>query len=283
MKKVLLTGATGFIGKQLLNHLLMKQYSLRVLLRDANASILNDNHVDIFTGDLTQPASLINVCENIDTVFHLAAYAHDTGRNDSELAHKHHAINYLGTKHILAEAVRSKVKHFLYVSSVKAVADDESCIDENWDQQPNTPYGIAKRQAENLVLSVGKENNMHVSILRPPLVYGPNLKGNLAAMLKAIDKGYFPPLPDTHNKRSLVSVYDICEAALLAAYHPKANGKIYFVTDGVDYSTRRLYDLMCQALGKSPYAWYVPINIFKLLAFAGTAMEKLLGKQMPIN
>jgi nucleoside-diphosphate-sugar epimerase len=248
--------------------------------------------VEICVGDLTQPESLSGVCAGVDTVFHLGGYAHAWTENNSSrnknasaarFASNHLTINYLGTQHFLKEAVRAKVKRFIYFSSVKAVADCEHCVDEQWAEPPDSPYGIAKREAEKLVLYTGMQTGMHVSILRPALVYGPELKGNLAAMLRAIDKGLFIPLPETHNRRSMVSVADICSAALLAADNPHANGKIYFVTDGVYYSTRQLYVLMCDALGKRLPKWHVPLIIFKLLAQIGNSAGKIIGRRLPFN
>lgn len=283
MNKILITGATGFIGRQLVDTLRQHAFAVRALVRNAEQSVHLSNEVETVKGDLTQPQSLLGACEGIDTVFHLGGYAHAWAQQASTLADKHHAVNYLGTQHILQEAVRAGVKQFVYFSSVKAVADSEACIDECYDAVPETPYGIAKREAEKSVLTTGSDTGMHVCVLRPALVYGPHWKGNLQSMLRAIDKGMFLPLPETHNRRSMVSINDICRAALLAARHPLANGKIYFVTDGVYYSTRQLYLFMCEALGKRPPMWHVPMFMFKLLAQVGDGIGKLSGRRMPFN
>lgn len=282
IEKALVTGATGFIGKHLIELLLANQIGVRALIRDQNKSSLLPNHIDVISGDLTEPNTLVDICEDIDMVFHLGGYAHAWGDEISE-AKKHHQINFQGTKNIVNEAIRSHVKRFIYFSSVKAVADTEACIDEQWDHPAHTAYGIAKREAEKYVLEIGRQTGLHVCILRPALVYGPNWKGNLASMLRAIDKGIFLPLPETHNKRSLVSIHDICQAAILAATNVQANGKIYFVTDGRYYSTYELYRLMLQGLGKQIPKWHMPLFIFKLLALIGDHVGKLMGRRMPFN
>jgi UDP-glucose 4-epimerase len=281
MNKVLVTGATGFIGSFLVHELLRQNYQVRALVR-SNASSL-PTAVEKFTGDLTQPATLINCCENIDTVFHLAGYAHSFQEGDPSFAAKHQAVNFQGTQNIFNEAVRSGVRKLVYFSSVKAVADSNDNIDEQWQQEPESPYGIAKRNAEKFLLTLGAAHDMHVCILRPALVYGPGCKGNLQAMLRAIDKNYFIPVPAISNRRSMISLPDICQAALLAANHPQAKNKIYFVTDGIEYSTRQLYLAMRQALNKSIPKWHLPLAGFKMLGHIGDMAQKILRRRMPFN
>jgi UDP-glucose 4-epimerase len=283
MKTALVTGATGFIGNHLLNHLLQQHYHVRALIRNPAQATQIPKEIEIIQGDLTLPASLKNICANIDTVFHLGGYAHAMGEYNPDFATRHHEINFLGTKNLIDEALLANVKEFIYFSSVKAVADTEECIDETWQHQPDTAYGIAKRQAENLLLNTQKNSTMHICILRPSLVYGPRWKGNLAAMLRAIDKGYFIPVPPVSNHRSMVSLEDICRAAVLVSRHPDANGKIYFVTDGKAYSTHELTLSLSKALGKRLPKWHLPLVIFKLLGYAGDFTAKILRRRMPFN
>jgi len=279
VERILITGATGFIGQYFVNELIKKHYQLRVLIRNTHHHTF-DNKIDIRYGDLTQPDDLIGVCENIDTVFHLGGYAHAW---EDRQANQHYTVNYLGTKYLLHEALRAKVKNFIYFSSVKAVADAEHVIDETWDELPDSAYGKAKRDAEKFVLAMGEQNHMHVTILRPALVYGPGWKGNLYQMTRAIDKGRFPPLPQISNKRSLIGVKDLCQAALLAANTPIANGKIYFVTDGHCYSTYQLYALILKALGKPQPKWHVPFGMLKIMAKIGDVIGNILRKRLPFN
>lgn len=281
MNRVLVTGASGFIGKRLIYYLLQNNVSIRALTRN-NHNSLPLSKVEIFTGDLTKRETLIGACQQIDTIFHLGGYAHAWDSNNISFSDKHQTINFQGTKNILEEAIQCKVKRFIFFSSVKAVADSEFTIDENWEKLPDSPYGIAKRQAEQLVLA-SKETGMHVCVLRPALVYGPKWKGNLHNMLQAIDRGHFPPLPKIKNIRSMISVDDICTAAILAAQHPIANGKIYFVTDGVSYSTSEIYALMREALGKQIPNWHVPLLCFNILAFLGDTASKIFGRNMPFG
>ncbi len=283
MKKVLITGATGFIGRYLVNYLLRQQFHVRALVRDAKKAATLPHDVETIYGDLTNPDSLQLCCTDIDTVFHLGGYAHAWQENNSDFAARHLEINFQGTKNLAVEALRANVKQFIYFSSVKAVADTESCIDENWQNAPASPYGIAKRQAELYLLALKEQHSMHICILRPALVYGPGWKGNLAAMLRAIDKGFFLPIPHLTNQRSMISLEDICSAALLVSQRAVANGKIYFVTDGVAYSTRQLYTAFCLALGKRVPKWHLPFFMFKILGYLGDAGAKVLRRRLPFS
>ncbi len=282
MTRVCITGATGFIGKQLVSSLLQKKFTLRVLVRDPHKASFFPTTVEVRQGDLTDANTLATLCDDIDIVFHLGGYAHAAQKNNPHFVQLHHNINLQGTKNIINEAIRANVKKFIFFSSVKAVADTEVYIDETWEQPPHSPYGIAKREAEKIVLSA-KNTGMHVCVLRPALVYGPHWKGNLDNMLRAIHRGLFPALPETHNRRSMISLDDICQAALLAAIQPQANGKIYFVTDEINYSTRQLYVLMCQALGKRVPRWFIPWTFFKGLATIGDLSKKYMRLQLPFN
>ena len=124
---------------------------------------------------------------------------------------------------------------------------------------------------------------MHVSIVRPSLVYGPDVRGNLKLMLSGVSKGWFPSLPEIGNRRSMVHVDDLVRALLLVTDHKRANGEIFIATDGETYSSREIYKIMCGVLGKSVPRWSVPIFIFNIIAKINTGMKykvnKLLGDE----
>jgi nucleoside-diphosphate-sugar epimerase len=142
---------------------------------------------------------------------------------------------------------------------------------------------MAKRNAEAFLLATTQHTSMHISILRPALVYGPNCKGNLQHMIRAIDRGFFLPIPNVENRRSLISINDICHAAILTAEHPTANRKIYFVTDHNPYSTYHLYSAILQALGKKAPRWHLPLFAYKTLGYMGDILEKIFRVKSPIN
>jgi len=159
----------------------------------------------------------------------------------------------------------------------------EKRFDETDATLPITEYGRAKLEAERLVLALGRDRGMHVCVLRLPLVYGPRVKGNLLQMIKAIDRGQFPPLPEAHNKRSMVHVDDVIQALRLAAENPAANRQVYLVTDGQTYSTRQMYDMIRAALRKPAVCWSVPLGLLRLAAGVGDAIGSVQGRPFFFN
>jgi nucleoside-diphosphate-sugar epimerase len=124
---------------------------------------------------------------------------------------------------------------------------------------------------------------MHVCCLRPALVYGPGVKGNLLRMMGAVDAGRFPPVPDTGNRRSMVHVDDLVQAAKLAAEKPAANGKTYIVTDGRNYSTREMYVMMAETLGRKVPSWTVPAWLLRGGGYIGDLIGRITGRRFPVD
>ena len=177
-------------------------------------------------------------------------------------------------------AVKSGVKSFVFVSSVKAGGGGASdrCVTEIDQGIPEGVYGETKREAELELLKLGKESGMHVAIIRPSLVYGLNVKGNLKLMLSGIKKGWFPPLPETGNKRSMIHVDDLVRAILLVADDDRANGEIFIATDGTPHSSRYIYNAMCSALDKSIPKWRVPKILFDMASLVNPRIKYKLNK-----
>jgi len=282
-KTVLVTGATGFIGKALCDYLSENGFKIRALSRQTVLSINEKNNIEWVVGDIAKPQTLLNTCDGIDIVFHLAGYAHAFEEENPAFETLHQQVNHQGTVNILHASIRSRVKRFIYFSSVKACAASDMCVDETWEQKPTDAYGLAKREAEDAVLSLCKENNIVPIILRSTLVYGVGVKGNLAAMLKGLEKGYFPTPPPIANHKSMVSSQDLCRVALLAATVEKPRYHIFIVTDGVAYSTTKIVQMMRIALRKRKSIIYCPLWIWIGLAKVGDLGQRILGKRLPIN
>ncbi len=268
MKKVLVTGAAGFIGHALCERLAQKAITIRVLLRRPTVGPWQDVQIQDLAELSTQPLNA-GLMQGIDTVFHLAGVAH-AGFPNAISSDVYWTVNVKATEKLFKMAAEAKVAHFIYFSSVKAI-------------EPHDTYGHSKKAAEEVVLALGKHYEMNVCILRPALVYGPNVKGNLSSLLRSIDKGWFPPPPKTQNARSLLALNDLIDAALWVAEDERANGKIYTVTDGHRYSTREIYDAMRKALGLSPIKWAIPLNLWKLLAKMGDSIQHFTRFPAPFN
>ena len=267
----LITGASGFIGSRLLRP------SDRALVRKfegMNGSI---------AGDLLDLRSLEIACKGMQTVIHCAGYAHAFTASD---ANAHWKINFKGTCNILKASAKSGVKHFIFLSSVKAMADPhDSCVDENWLGEPVTPYGLSKLAAEAAVLEASKNYDLEVTNLRLAMVYGNGGHGNLERMARAIQLGWFPPIPETQNRRSIVHVEDVVRLIhMLQDRRPViANGKTYIVADSKAYSGREIYDAIRRSLGKSSIKWSVPRGLLKTGSFLGDQLESLLHRPVPFN
>lgn len=285
MKYSLVTGASGFIGNRLLNALCEAGIKVKALSRYDSVSGIDVKYpggIVPLVGDFACPDSIHQVCDGVDTVFHLAGYAHAVNAMDELAAAIHRRVTVEGTAALLEEAIRAGVKRFIFVSSVKAIGEGgEDCVDETEATAPITEYGRAKLAAEQLVLGTG--SGMHVCVLRLPLVYGPGMKGNLLQMMQSIDSGRFPSLPKVNNRRSMVHVDDVVQALRLAVESPRANGEIYLVTDGQIYSTNDIHMLICGALGKTPSRWTMPMGLLRATAVVGDTVGRIRGRPFSFN
>ncbi len=267
-----ITGGTGFIGQRLIAVLQQKKINVRLLSRNKlnEDTIVCDLDTDFFPND-----ALVG----ISTVFHLAGFAHDM-RDASQIKDLYQKVNVDATVRLAKLAVESSVKRFIFVSSVKAGGSSTigKCMGESDQNDPEGIYGQTKREAELKLLAIGRESGMHVSIIRPSLVYGPNVKGNLQLMLSGIKSGWFPSLPETGNKRSMIHVDDLVRAILLVADDDRANGEIFIATDGVPHSSREIYNAMCSALDKSIPKWSVPKILFDMASLVNPRIKYKLNK-----
>jgi len=278
MTKYLVTGSTGFIGSRLLGLLSTIKCDVRLLARS------KVNNYETVVCNLEQDRISKHALESVDTVFHLAGFAHDM-QDPSKVEDLYRVINVDGTVELARLAVESGVKRFVFISSVKAGGGLTSgkCINESDQNEPEGVYGKSKREAELKLLKIGKESDMHVSIIRPSLVYGPEVKGNLQLMLTGIKKGWFPPLPEMGNRRSMIHVDDLVRAILLVSEDERANGEVFIATDGMPHSSREIYNAMCNVEGKPIPKWSVPKFLFNLVATISPKIrykvDKLLGDE----
>lgn len=293
MSRYVVTGAAGFVGRRLSEYLSSHGHEVVALLRGPGiCGAASPPHPLSREGrgewdrvlycELGSEPLPVGLMEGVDGVFHLANVAHTDLRGRE--AERYWQVNVAGTEALLQAAAVARAKRFVYFSSVMAVADPgDECVDERWDRMPEDAYGCSKREAEGMVLAAGAESGMHVCNLRPALVYGPGVKGNLSRMLQVVERGRFPPLPEFGNRRSMVSLDDLIAASWLAMERPQANGQTYIVADGVDYSPRALYEAMCAALGVPVPRWHLPEKVLRLGAAVGDGLEWLVRRKMPLN
>ena len=268
----LVTGASGFIGRVLCQRLKKRGMRVRVLTRHEEQGPWDDVVIGNLMDSLPHEALI-----GVDTIFHLAGKAHALSETKQDETY-YHAINAEGTRKLLKAAQAAGVRQFIFFSSVKVMGEGgKECLDESADVLPETPYGKSKLEAEKLVIDGGYVPEPVV--LRLSMVYGPTRKGNLPRMIEAVAKGRFPSLPEVENKRSMIHVKDVVQAALLVSENPEAAGKTYILTDGQVYSTRKIYEWICTALDKPVQKWTIPICVLRVLAKVGDGIGALRNRR----
>lgn len=287
--RVLVTGATGKVGRCLVAELLATGQPVRVISRDPDAARLfgSSARLEVRVADLTDARTLDGICEDVETVFHLASYAPRPDEPDIYEAPSHWPVTAEGTANLVAEAARSSVERIIYLSSIKAMGDGAGALgypaDESVTPAPDSLYGRAKHAAEQQVLDWGRRHHRHASVLRLPMVYGLGDGGNIPRMVRAIARGRFPPWPPVENHRAAIHVADAIAAARLVAARPESAGEVYLVTDGRAYSTRWIYEETLRALGRPIPRWSTPLWLLRLAARLGTLGERLTGRRMPLT
>lgn len=275
----LITGATGFIGRRL---------AQRVLLSGARTCRLLTRHQQEgepwCSVDLASPAGLFAACTGIECVFHCAGHSHAFASLSDTDAEQHWRVNFEGTRNLVEVAGQAGVRRFVFLSSVKAMVEPGGeWADENFPGLPTTAYGQSKLAAEEVVLELGRKYGMHVVNLRLAMVYGAGGRGNLERMGRLVRRGWFPPLPETGNHRSLVHVDDVVSAMLLVVDDDRANGQTYIITGPEAPSGRQLYDTMRAVLELPRRHWSVPEIVLRVAAKCGDGLEDLLRRRIPLN
>lgn len=266
LKDCLVTGASGFVGRVLCEQLQNKDVKVRALLRQDQRGPW-DERVLCDLVDFEKKSN--EIFSDIDTIFYLASIAHDKAPADL-----YEIFNVQLCLRFAASALQHGVKRFVYVSSTKAMAEPrETIIDEYFLDWPKDSYGISKRKAEEGLLALAGFE--HLVIIRPCLIYGKGVQGNLFSMLKLIDKGLFPPLPETGAKRSMVSVRDVASALILSATSAIAHRNIYLITDGENYSVKEIENAMRDALNTKRPCWAIPVTLLTVVAKMGDLIKKL--------
>jgi UDP-glucose 4-epimerase len=267
---VLVTGASGFIGRRLCAAL-RGQAHVRAVLhhQDADGPWDESVCVDLAREDLARSA-----CDGVDAVFHFAGKAHGVSERSEDEA-DYQRVNVDGTRRVLEAARASGVRRFVFGSSVKAMGENDH------HAGPTTAYGRSKLAAEQLVLHGGYAPEPVV--LRLSLVYGEGVEGNLGGMLRAVAAGRFPPPPRVANRRSMVHVDDVVRAAIAASQRAQPVGRVLVIGDGVPYSTYGIYAAMRRALGSEPARVALPTPAWRLLARAGDLAGTVLGRRAPFD
>jgi nucleoside-diphosphate-sugar epimerase len=279
--KCLVSGATGFVGRELCQQLAVRNLPYIALsqhgakLADGTSTIAID-----LEKQTVNPAHLVGV----DVVFHLAGIAHQQAKASS-----YTQVNHLATVALAKAAAAAGVKCFIYLSSVKAMgpAESDDVRSEDVCLPPLNAYGRSKLQAEETLRETYANSEMSVVILRPALIYGTDIKGNLLSLRKAVRAGM--PRPPEVGGRSMVAVQDLVELMLLVAADPPDGLRTWIVCDGCRYSSRRIYELFRSADGKGKGVSWLPFWGWKVAAYladglysrgADSTFAKLFGTEL---
>jgi nucleoside-diphosphate-sugar epimerase len=268
--RVLVTGATGLVGRAVVDRLIGGQ---RYLVRAAIRQEANDipTGVELVTGELSSDFDWRPALADVSAVVHLAARVHIMGEPAGPSAlEAFRRVNVVGTLNLAEQAAAAGIRRFVYLSSIK-VHGESGMFTETDPPRPEDPYGISKHEAELGLRQIANERKLDVVIVRPPLVYGPRVRANFGVLIRAVRMGIPLPLGAVHNQRSFVAVDNLADFAVSCLSHPRAAGEVFLVSDGEDLSTTELIRRLADAMNRR--ARLVPLPAAVLMA-AATAIGK---------
>jgi nucleoside-diphosphate-sugar epimerase len=248
--KILITGASGFLGRNLISYL-EYQFEIECLNREnIETASLNDNEV----------------------IIHLAGKAHDLKKSSNP--NEYYQVNFELTKNLYDAFLKSDAKKFIFISSIKAAADSvEGVLDENIIPNPQTHYGKSKLMAEQYIQSQPLPEGKSYYILRPCMIHGPGNKGNLNLLYKFVRKGIPYPLAGFNNKRSFLSIENLCFIINELITRDDIPGGIYQVADDEALSTNEVVLILATSLNVKPRLWKIPKKIILFLAKVGDRLH----------
>ncbi len=272
---ILITGTTGFIGSALAKVLSQSgDYNVRGTSRGAGQ--INIEGVSIHnTRELSEETDWKQVLENIDVIIHTAARVHVMKDPSKDPLSEFRRVNAAGTISLARQAAKMGVQRFIFISTIKVngeFSQPGTPFTEDMSPEPQGPYGISKLEAENELFKMADDWDMEITVIRPPLVYGPNVKGNFQSIIQWLDKGIPLPLGAVHNKRSLIALRNLIDFIITCIDHPAAANQVFLVSDGKDLSTTDLLYRIGKAINKQARLIPVPAKLLDLGAL-------LMGKQ----
>ncbi len=279
--KILITGATGFIGRALCETLSDYGFNLRAAVRHNIDIRLPINCKTVEIGDIGPQTDWQEALVGVDTVIHLAARVHVMNDSASNPLNAFRKVNIMGSERLAQMAAKAGVKRFIFISSVKINGEGASwSYTEDDLPEPQDVYGISKMEAERVLSRIAAETGLQTVILRLPLVYGPGVKANFKSLIKLVGSGLPLPFKDINNRRSFIYLGNLVDAIITCVQHPKAAGETFLVSDGQDISTPDLIRMIASAMKKKAFLFSLHPGILKVLckiAGKGEEVEKLTG------
>jgi len=269
-KRILVTGATGFVGRALCTNLDAQGYQVRAAVRQK----ANSNAEDVDVGEIGADTDWTHALVNIYAVVHCAACTNIMSDKVPTSLQVFRRVNTEGTLNLAKQAVAFGVKRFVFVSTVKVngeATEPGNPFTADDVPAPNDFYSLSKYEAEIRLMSLAQETGLEVVIVRPPLVYGPMVKGNFESLMHLIGLSLPLPFGAIRNSRSMVYLDNLVSLLIVCINHPAAPGQTFLVSDGEDVSTTELLIRARETMGKKIFLLPVPTPVLKLVA-------ALLGK-----
>ncbi|MGA4533493.1 UDP-glucose 4-epimerase family protein [Ectopseudomonas chengduensis] len=277
--RVLLTGATGFVGGALLRYLSTAGACVVAAVRSSGTRRFSERVFEV--GDISADTQWASALECITVVVHTAARAHMSQEVSSDPLAEYRGVNVEGTLNLARQAAAAGVQRFVFISSIGVNGNINvrpfTALDA---PHPVDPYAQSKWEAEQGLWRIQQETGMEVVIIRPPLVYGPEAPGNFGSLVRWVGKGIPLPLGAIHNRRSLVGIDNLVDLIVRCIDHPAAANQVFLAGDGRDLSTTELLRLVGDAMGRPARLIPVPAGVLKLSAalLGRKAMaQRLLG------
>lgn len=264
---ILITGANGFVGSAVTSYLKSTGgYTVSVAVR---ALIDGISCPQTVVGEINGATDWAQAVSSQNVVIHLAARVNVTRADVADPYAEYSEVNVKGTMNLARQAADSGVKRFIFVSSIKVngeatnpnrpfLADDRV--------NPVEPYGVSKWEAELGLQEIGRDTGMEIVIIRPPLVYGPGVKGNFADLIKLVGCGFPLPLGGVKNKRSLIALDNLVDLVATCINHPNAVNQVFLASDGRDLSTAELLKCIADAMGKPSRLLNLPVSLVAFFA-----------------
>jgi UDP-4-keto-D-QuiNAc 4-reductase len=256
---VLVTGANGFIGRAVVDRLVADAVPVRVAVRLARATFPAPV-ATVEIGEIGAATGWSAALEGVSAVVHCAARVHQLRDGALSPLAAFRAVNREGTANLARQAAAAGVRRFVFISSigVNGAETFEQPFSPSDAPAPHSPYSVSKHEAELELGQIAAGTDLGVTVLRPPLVYGPNAPGNFATLLRAVHRGLPLPFGTIHNRRSFVAIENLVDLIALALTHEAALGKTLLVSDGEDLSTTELLRRTARALGRPSRLLPVP-------------------------
>lgn len=261
---IAITGASGFVGMALCGQLEAERMAFRPLVRGTGAGLSGAFRIGSIGPDTDWSAALAGC----DAVVHLAARVHVMHETEADPLPAFVRVNSEATERLARHAAAMGVRRFVFVSTAKVLGEEsgDRALTELDAPAPSDPYAVSKWQAERALERVAAETGLCVTVLRPPLVYGPGVGGNFAVLAAAVRRGLPLPLASVSNRRSVLYVGNLCDAIVACLRHPAACGRTFLVSDGEDLSTPELLCRCAEAMGLPVRLLPFPVAVLRVMA-----------------